>query len=51
METKKKISSCEECKMRKLTERKPNSFWAKVWRWHTKWCPGWKSYQKELNNL
>lgn len=49
MGTKKKVNSCEECKMRKLAERKPNSFWAKVWRWHTKWCPGWKAYQKEID--
>ncbi|MBE9480978.1 MAG: hypothetical protein IMY69_04695 [Bacteroidetes bacterium] len=49
METKKKVNSCEECKMRKFAERKPNSFWAKVWRWHTKWCPGWKAYQKEID--
>jgi hypothetical protein len=21
---------------------------ARLWRWHTKWCPGWKAYQKAL---
>jgi hypothetical protein len=21
---------------------------ARIWRWHTKWCPAWKAYQKEL---
>jgi hypothetical protein len=21
---------------------------ARLWRWHTGWCPGWKKYQKAL---
>jgi hypothetical protein len=21
---------------------------ARLWRWHTGWCPGWKAYQKHL---
>jgi len=21
---------------------------SRLWRWHTKWCPGWKAYQREL---
>jgi hypothetical protein len=21
---------------------------ARIWRWHTKVCPSWKAYQKEL---
>ncbi|SHI21659.1 MULTISPECIES: hypothetical protein [Desulfosporosinus] len=41
-------SNCENCKMRIKAEQKPNSFLAKFWRWHTRWCPGWKAYQKEL---
>jgi len=28
--------------------RKPGSLISKLWRWHTKWCPGWKAYQEEL---
>ena len=39
---------CETCGMRARAERNPNSIISKIWRWHTKWCPGWKSYQKEL---
>jgi len=34
--------------MRKKAEAKPKSFTARLWRWHTTWCPGWKAYQKEL---
>ena len=41
-------SSCEKCKLRMHAERKPDSLLAKIWRWHTKWCPGWKAYQAEL---
>lgn len=42
---------CEECSMRKRAERKPNSLFDRVWRWHTGWCPGWKAYQRELAQL
>lgn len=39
---------CETCGMRRRAEAKPNTWWAKLWRWHTTWCPGWKRYQKYL---
>ena len=41
-------SKCAQCGIRLRAEKKPNSLLAKIWRWHTKWCPGWKAYQKEL---
>ena len=41
-------AGCENCKMRGYAERKPNSLLARLWRWHTRWCPGWKAYQKQL---
>jgi hypothetical protein len=41
-------SNCAVCKFRSYAERKPASLIAKLWRWHTKWCPGWKRYQREL---
>jgi hypothetical protein len=41
-------SKCEKCKLRAYAERKPNSLLARIWRWHTGWCPGWKAYQREL---
>lgn len=34
-----------------MAENKPKSFWAKLWRWHTKWCPGWKAYQRQLAEM
>ncbi|MBN1888497.1 MAG: hypothetical protein JW850_10920 [Thermoflexales bacterium] len=39
---------CESCPMRAKAEAKPNTWWARLWRWHTTWCPGWKAYQKYL---
>ena len=47
-ETGKMKSMCGNCKLHAWAERKPDSFLARLWRWHTKWCPGWKAYQKEL---
>ena len=41
-------SRCATCRFRNYAERKPNSLLARIWRWHTGWCPGWKAYQKEL---
>ena len=38
---------CESCAMRRRAEAKPDSFIAKLWRWHTRWCPGWKAYQRQ----
>jgi len=41
-------SSCENCPIRRRAEARPNSLMARLWRWHTNWCPGWKAYQKSL---
>lgn len=41
-------SKCETCPMRLRAEKKPKSFVARLWKWHTSWCPGWKAYQREL---
>lgn len=43
-----KTSGCKTCKFRAFAEKRPDSIWAKLWRWHTSWCPGWKSYQRSL---
>jgi hypothetical protein len=47
METKKKYG-CEDCAIRKDAEAHPNTWKARLWRWHTKICPGWKAYQRSL---
>ena len=43
-----KTFPCETCGLRKRAEAKPDSFFAKLWRWHTGRCPGWKAYQLAL---
>lgn len=39
---------CETCPMRQKAKDNPKSFMARLWRWHTSWCPGWKAYQAHL---
>ncbi|MBN1345654.1 MAG: hypothetical protein JXQ73_23380 [Phycisphaerae bacterium] len=39
---------CQKCPLHAYADRKPNSIIARIWRWHTGWCPGWKGYQKAL---
>jgi hypothetical protein len=41
-------SKCENCGWRRYSERNPDALLARIWRWHTGWCPGWKKYQREL---
>jgi hypothetical protein len=43
-----KTFPCERCYFRRRAEADPRSLLARFWRWHTRWCPGWKAYQKEL---
>ena len=44
-----KTFGCETCPMRQKAEAKPKSLMARLWRWHTTWCPGWKAYQAYLD--
>lgn len=46
--TTEKTFACETCPMRQKADDNPQSFMARLWRWHTKWCPGWKAYQAHL---
>jgi hypothetical protein len=43
-------SKCDTCSMRARATEKPKSLTARLWRWHTNWCPGWKAYVKELES-
>jgi len=43
-----KQHGCETCRIKAYSEQKPKSLIARLWKWHTKWCPGWKAYQKSL---
>lgn len=46
--TETKAHNCENCPMRKKAEENPKAFTARLWKWHTGWCPGWKAYQESL---
>ena len=39
---------CATCRMRAAYERNPRSLVGRFWRWHIRWCPGWKSYLESL---
>ena len=41
-------AKCNTCGLRARAEKKPRSIIAILWRLHTKICPGWKAYQREL---
>ena len=43
-----KKARCSNCSMRARYDRNPKSLIGRVWRWHTGFCPGWKSYMKGL---
>jgi hypothetical protein len=43
-----KAPACENCGFRRRAEARPESFLARLWRWHTRFCPGWKAYQRWL---
>ncbi len=35
---------CEHCAWRAKFDANPRSLLGRVWRWHIKFCPGWKAY-------
>ena len=43
-------SRCHTCGMRTRAQKRPGSVLARVWRWHTGWCPGWNAYVRELES-
>ncbi len=43
-------SRCHACAMRARAEQNPRSFMARLWRWHTRFCPGWKAYVREMRS-
>ena len=42
-------AGCATCRFRAIYERKPRSILGRLWRWHIKFCPGWKGYMKSLS--
>ena len=42
------LHDCENCRIRAYSERKPHSIIARIWKWHTKWCPLLKAHERKL---
>lgn len=36
--------NCETCRFRARYDRSPRSLLGRLWRWHIRFCPGWKAY-------
>ena len=43
-------SNCGSCSFRARYDRNPKSFLGRLWRWHIKFCPGWKAYLRSLSD-
>jgi hypothetical protein len=41
-------SNCADCGWRAKYDAKPKSILSRIWKWHIKWCPGWKSWISSL---
>ncbi|MEE4272140.1 MAG: hypothetical protein V2I67_10725 [Thermoanaerobaculales bacterium] len=41
-------SGCATCSMRAKFDENPRSILGRLWRWHTRFCPGWKGYMRSL---
>jgi len=44
------VHRCEVCPIRCKGIKQPKSIFARIHRWHQKWWPGWKIYQRDLRN-
>lgn len=40
--------SCANCAFRAKYDNNSRSFLGRLWKWHTRWCPGWKAYLEAL---
>ncbi len=36
--------NCDTCSFRARYDRDPRSLLGRLWRWHIRFCPGWKAY-------
>lgn len=41
---------CANCSLKARYERNPGSIIGRFWKWHTGFCPRWKSYMKSLSD-
>lgn len=40
--------SCEDCAFRAKYDNNPKSLLGRIWKFHIKFCPGWKQYLLSL---
>lgn len=40
--------ACDDCGFRAKYDKNSQSILGRLWRWHAKWCPGWKKYMLSL---
>jgi len=41
--------NCDNCSIRAKYDKNPKSLIGKFWRWHIKFCPGWRGYINSLD--
>lgn len=41
---------CDTCRMRARYDNNPRSILGRIWKWHIRFCPGWKAYLKALTS-
>ena len=41
---------CGDCSFRAKYDKNPRSLLGRLWKWHIKWCPGWKAYIASLSD-
>ena len=45
------MHSCNQCSIKAQHDTDPNSFLGRIWKWHIKYCPGWKKYITSLSTV
>jgi hypothetical protein len=41
--------TCRDCPLRARYDKNPKSLLGRFWRWHIKFCPGWKLFMKSID--
>lgn len=42
-------NNCAQCPWRAKHDKKPKSLLGRLWRFHIRFCPGWRDYFQSLN--
>ncbi len=43
-------NKCESCTIRAKYDNKPKSLIGRFWKWHIRFCPGWKAYLQSVSD-